>query len=286
MREGTKFAVVGGDLRQRALAELLQADGHETARFALGEPGEESLAQTLSGAQVLLLPLPAQDGEGYVNAPCSEKQLRLEEILDKTPPDALVCAGRVSPRLRQLAGERGLACIDYFDREELQVQNALITAEGALAILLEELPITLHQARVLVLGCGRIGKLLSARLQALGAAVSVSARRYGDMAWIRAMGCRVLDTWRLAGQLSGFDCLVNTVPARVLDAALLAQLAPGCLCLDLASKPGGMDFSAASRLGLRAIWALSLPGKTAPVSAGAALRDCVYHILEERGAAG
>ena len=53
--------------------------------------------------------------------------------------------------------------------------------------------------------------------------------------------------------------------------------------MDLASKPGGVDMEAASRLGVRVIWALSLPGKVAPVTAGKIIRDTIYHILNELG---
>ncbi|MGM9612720.1 MAG: hypothetical protein ACI3XZ_04380 [Butyricicoccus sp.] len=42
-----------------------------------------------------------------------------------------------------------------------------------------------------------------------------------------------------------------------------------------------MDFTAAGQLGRRAVWALSLPGKVAPISAARAIRDTVYAILQE-----
>ena len=41
---------------------------------------------------------------------------------------------------------------------------------------------------------------------------------------------------------------------------------------------------AAAALGVRVIWALSLPGKVAPVTAGKILRDTISHILCELGA--
>lgn len=75
--------------------------------------------------------------------------------------------------------------------------------------------------------------------------------------------------------------MINTVPSLVLGAADLAELPADCLLLDLASKPGGIDFDAAAALGRRAIWALSLPGKVAPVSAAGALRESIYTILQE-----
>ena len=134
---------------------------------------------------------------------------------------------------------------------------------------MEELPVTIHNARCLVIGYGRLGKVLARQLRGLGGKVSVAARSYSD---------------QLSGWLCAYDLIVNTVPAPVLGREELDDLKPGCLVIDLASKPGGVDFKAASELGVRAIWALSLPGKVAPVTAGLAIRDTVYNILRERGA--
>ena len=46
-------------------------------------------------------------------------------------------------------------------------------------------------------------------------------------------------------------------------------------------KPAGVDFQGAAELGVRCVWALSLPGKVAPISAATALRDTVYNMLLE-----
>ena len=72
------------------------------------------------------------------------------------------------------------------------------------------------------------------------------------------------------------------MPARVLDRARLADLDEGCLVIDLASKPGGVDFEGAAQLGVKVIWALSLPGKVAPVTSGKIICDTIYHMLQER----
>lgn len=161
--------------------------------------------------------------------------------------------------------------------------NAVPTAEGAVQIAMEELPITLHRARVLVLGFGRLGKLAAHRFAALGAKVSVAARKWADLAWAEAYGYGAERIDQLGGWLCAYDLVINTVPSRVLGAGYLADLKPGCLVVDLASKPGGVDLEAASQMGVRVIWALSLPGKVAPVTAGRAIRDTIYHILHELG---
>ena len=115
------------------------------------------------------------------------------------------------------------------------------------------------------------------------ARVSVAARKYADLAWAESFGWGVEHTGQLAGWLCGYDLVINTVPARVLGREELADLRPDCLILDLASAPGGVDREAAQALGLTVVPALSLPGKTAPVSAGAAIRNTLYNILREAG---
>ena len=161
--------------------------------------------------------------------------------------------------------------------------KAVPTAEGAIQLAMEELPITLHGARVLVIGYGRLGRVLADRLAGLKARVSVAARRYADLAWAENCGYGVEHTGQLEGWLCGYDLVVNTVPVRVLREAELADLKPGCLVIDLASKPGGVDFDAAARLGVKAFWALSLPGKVAPVTAGKSIKTTIYNILTELG---
>ena len=129
----------------------------------------------------------------------------------------------------------------------------------------------------------RSGKLTAQRFLALGARVSVAARRCDQLAWAQASGLGAERLDRLGGWLCGYDLIVNTVPARVLDRTAREVLRPDCLIVDLASKPGGVDRGAAGELGLTVIWALSLPGKVAPVTAGGAIRDTIYNILRENG---
>ncbi len=279
--------VIGGDLRQVKLAELLVADGHTVHTYALEQVSEpdlvaaESTLKEARRAHCAVLPLPVEGREGMLNAPLSSQEHTLSGIMDAFRPGQVICAGMATPETAGMAAERGLTFHDYFLREELAVANAIPTAEGALQIAMEELAITLHGARVLVIGYGRLGRLLADRFSALGARVTVSARKYSDMAWAEAYGYAAERTDRLDGWMCSYDLVVNTVPFRVLDEARLADLMPGALVIDLASRPGGVDFEAASRLGVKAIWALSLPGKVAPVTSGKNIRDTIYNILQE-----
>ena len=142
---------------------------------------------------------------------------------------------------------------------------------------MEGLDRTLLGMDCLVLGFGRIGKLLSCRLHGLGARVTATARKPEDLAWIRAYGYQALETGKLDGCLSGFGAVFNTVPSPVLTAPLLEQLPEDCLLMDLASVRG----IEAAEGGPDVLWARSLPGRLSPRSAAAAIRDAVYYILLE-----
>lgn len=159
--------------------------------------------------------------------------------------------------------------------------NAVPTAEGAIEIAISETPVTVHGSRCLVLGYGRVGKTLSHSLLSLGAKAYVVARKYADLAQIENYGCHPLTMNDAKSRIAGFDIIFNTIPALVLDSDTLARTRKDTLIIDLASKPGGVDFEAAKQLGLNVIWALSLPGRVAPVTAGHIIKDTIINMLAE-----
>jgi dipicolinate synthase subunit A len=161
--------------------------------------------------------------------------------------------------------------------------NAIPTAEGAIQIAMEELPFTIHASNILVMGYGRIGKTLSKMLNGIGANVYIEARKFSDLASIRSFGYNEVHISELPVYLCKMDIIFNTIPFVILNEELLKSIKSTCLIIDLASKPGGIDFSKARELGIKAIWALSLPGKVAPLTAAEFIKKTVYNILEEMG---
>ena len=287
MKHELDIWIIGGDRRQQQLASLLAEDGHSVHTLGLGPAGagvkEEGELTGAALADCVILPLPAAAPGGRLNAPLAVEPLTLEGVLAALRPGQIICAGRVDDATQAMARDRGLVLHDYFAREELAVANAVPTAEGAIQIALEEMPVTLHGSRALVIGYGRLGKALAPRLAGLGAKVSVAARKYADLAWAEGFGFGTEHTGELKGWLCGYDLIVNTVPVLVLGKEELEELKRECVVIDLASLPGGVDFEAAKALGVKAVQALSLPGKVAPATAAAYLRSTICHILHELG---
>lgn len=289
MEKNITFLVVGGDLRQVYTAGAL-AKTHKV--YAAGFDGNISLPEKVEKinytlelpekADIIILPLPVSQNGVFVNTPFCKNNIPLTSLPPLLNDNGLILGGKIDERVMKIFDKYNAEAIDYFDREELSVLNAVPTAEGAIQIAMEESASTIFGRRVLITGYGRIAKVLVKILAAMGAKVTVTARKYSDLAWAEIYGCNGLHTSQLPENIGGFDLIFNTVPAMILDEEILASADPDALIIDLASKPGGVDFDAASKSGLKVVWALSLPGKTAPITAGEIIASTVLNILKER----
>lgn len=281
--------VAGGDLRYVYTAHAL-AEKYEV--YAAGFPQQMvpfadvrltgTAGEGLPMCDILVLPMPVSDDGVLVSAPFGRQALSLKGLLAAVRQDGIVLGGKFG-KSAAIFEEAGIPAADYLAREELSLLNAVPTAEGALQILLEELPFTIYGSRILVLGFGRIGSRLAALLRALGAEVSVASRDTAELARAEMAGCRTISLAELPSCAEEFQVICNTIPAKVVTAKILHRMTPETLVLDLASKPGGVELEEAQKCGRRVVWALSLPGKTAPVTAGEVIARTILHMLEERG---
>ena len=282
-----RYAVVGGDRRAALLAEELLREGHRVHSYALEKaalpaeiPRESSLQACSYGADCVFLPTPAERG-GLLYAPLGLNCPPMDEVIGALWPGGLVIGGSFSGKTAELALRAGLRLEDLMRRPAFVIGNAAITAEGAVGLLLRESERTILGSRCLVAGWGRIAKPLALRLSALGALVTVAARSPAARAEAEALGLHTLDFGSLEGIAGELDFVVNTVPARVLSDALLCCLPGEALLLELASPPGGFAPQLAKNIGLRAIAAPGLPGKSAPRSAAGLLRRTAAEIMRE-----
>ena len=160
--------------------------------------------------------------------------------------------------------------------------NAVPTCEGAIQIAMEELPITIYGANVVVTGFGKIGELLALMLKNMGANVTVCARRSAQRAKALIHSLHAAPFSYLGECMASADIVFNTVPQQVIKREHLMG-AKDTLIIDLASKPGGVDMDGARDLGVKVIWALGLPGKVAPVTAGNIIKETICNIISESG---
>ena len=288
-------AILGGDSRQLSLARYLVKEGICTRVYGLPKKDLspnieyfEDWREAIKGACAILLPLPASSDSKHLFAPLFDmaEPLLLTDLFGAAEKGVLIVGGKFSPTVKAAAAELGLPLYDYFEREDLQTKNALPTAEGAIFILMREIPRTVSGLSVAVTGFGRVAKALVHLLLAMGASVTVAARKEADIKAARALGCKTvhLINKEALKALSEGQCVIfNTVPHWLFSEEVLCEMSPETLIVDLASAPGGVDANAAATHGIRVIWALSLPGKYAPVTAGEIIAQSVLSHLREEG---
>lgn len=282
------FYIAGGDLRSVYLAKKLAEKGHEVKIFGFDESGmpdgiiKIKDMKDFEKAENVILPLPCCDKEGFIKSDFSKKKIRLRELVEHLGKGTVLMGGIVPEKEAEFAGKKGIFVYDYYHREEFAVRNAALTAEGAAALAMEMLTESISLVPVLILGHGRIGRLLSTILKALDAKVTVAARRFSELAWIRSEGMTPLEFRLVDAEISKYKVIFNTVPAPVLKRERLMLMDKGAIIIDLASEPCGTDFSAAEELGITAKKALGIPGKFAPKTSGEILAETVLNILSER----
>lgn len=282
----TTFGIVGGDKRQLFLAKSISDSCYDVILGGfdkLQSTGAITLADVKTAileSDAVIFPLPSVRADGSINTPFSDRTV----ILDEEETDSLlhkpVFVSMRDKFIKAYPKLRDARVFDYASKEEFAILNALPTAEGAVECAMNRFEGTISGSKCMVVGFGRIGKILSGILKSLDADVTVCARKESDFAYISALGYKSRNTKSLKS-VQGYDIVFNTVPAMIFDKTLLMNTDRNTLIIDLASLPGGVDFEAAHKFNTDAVRALSLPGKCAPKTAGEIIKTTVFNIIEE-----
>ena len=281
-------SVVGGDTRQIYTARQLEEYGFEVRLFGfehfgggpLFPPAAETLAQALR-SDAAVLPLPCSKNGRTLNAPFAAAEIPLREIAALAAPDTVFFTGMAAENFTKALSAGGAAVCDYFRDEALTVKNALLTAEGVLGIILDKTPVTVWGMRVAVTGYGRVAYFICRALRSLGAEVTVYARNPAQQAKAQTAGLTTAGIGHLPEQAHQYDVIVNTVPAPVVTASAVENARKDCLLIETAGAPYGIDFDACKLYGKELVKAFSLPGRTAPRTAGILIAETVFGMIKE-----
>ena len=276
---------LGADGRTPAMLARLEALGCQVvvAEDACGETDDtDALCALIRSAQTILLPTPSFRDDAEVFG--MSRVLTMPQLFSNMTAGARLLGGRLTARAREMAAHADIEVIDYMALEAVQLRNAIPSAEGAVALAMQQLDCTVDGMRALIIGYGRIGRALAQRLHAWGAEVYLAARKEIDRVRIRCDGYRPLElieggTWEIPGS---YDVIFNTVPARILGKESLRRIPSGTLLIELASSPGGWSPSEAAALQKKVCYAPGLPAKYAPRTAGELIAETIAPYLLAR----
>lgn len=277
------FLLGGGDERQIHTAEALEKSGYTVKTFYLPQcrfSSSESIEKEIESAQGIILPLPVSRNGTDLFTVTGEK-VRIKNIVDRMDKSKTVFGGMFNTGTSKILIEKGIRFYDYFEREEVSVLNSAPTAQGVLKVILNNTDRIIQELNIAVFGYGRTGKTISDTLIALKSSVTVCVRKYSDIACAQLKGmkgCLIKDFLPHADK---FDFIINTVPSLIINSEITNRLKSDCIIIDIASAPYGTDFSAAEKAGIKALLCPSLPGKTAPATAGSIIAQGILNIIME-----
>lgn len=289
MLNGLPILIIGGDARYLEVLKKLAEDGANVVlvgfdQLSFDYPNVRHSKMNnidFSEIDVIILPVAGTNAEGKVETTFSDSDIFLsKEMIAQTPKHCIIYTGISNSFLDHAAESTNREIVRLFARDDIAISNSIPTAEGAVRLVIEQTDITIHGARVMVLGFGRVGFTVSRLFSSIGANVSVAVRKSSDVARIKEMGMKPILLEKLAEEITDSDICINTIPHPILDAAIISKMAKSTLIIDLASKPGGTDFAFAEKQGMKALHALGLPGKIAPKSAGGIIAGVLGALLK------
>ncbi len=281
-----EILVIGGDRRQIfAAQELLELgfdvkisgfDDYDTG--CVEKVTADKFSESVAAAGVLVLPYPAtRDGKTVTSI--SNDGVMLGKLTAMLKNHHTVFAGMLSERWKNAMAEKCSKVYDYSARSDLTMMNAVPTAQGVLKTLFNNIEYTVYSSSVAVTGYGKTAKIIAKYFDALGADVTVFARSAGAVSEAECFGYNALNTCFLKEKAGDFDIFINTVPSMLIDSSVINGMKRSAVIIDIASAPFGTDFAAARAAGIMALQAGSLPGKTAPVSAGRIIARIIASLL-------
>jgi dipicolinate synthase subunit A len=285
--------MLGGDKREQEIARRAALTGAEVRAHGFpwpeqGIPDVKNLddpAAVLKGAKFALFPIPGISANGALFAPTAPTPIVPDyAMLSGMAPSAHIILGWADKHLKAHAQALSIGLHEYEWDRSLMLQRTPAILEGLLKIVIENTAITIHSSTACVVGQGTIGTVLTRYLVALGAHTHIAARNPEQRAAAFVAGATPHLLEELPELAPRLDFIFSTVPTRVIGEDVLSRLPKSALIVDLAAPPGGVDFEAAKRLGLVAIWGRGL-GSRAPVTVGASqwggIRARIERILAE-----
>ena len=235
---------------------------------------EVNIVNSIEQAEYVILPIPFSKDKIHITG----EDILIEDLIKKCI-NKTVFSGAIPKEFKRQMAIKNVTYADLMELDEVALLNAIPTAEGAIVKAIEETDITIHGANVLVLGFGRVAKILADKLKGLNANVFCAARKQKDLAHINALGYNVVDINNMLDAIDKMDIIFNTIPTMILGEKKLGLLNKDTVIIDLASAPGGVDFKAAEELGIKAYLELAIPTKVAPKSAASYLKQSIDSII-------
>ena len=263
-----RIAFIGGDRRNYLLSNMLKDKGEVVAAY-LGD--DDNLSRCLE-AEYIVFPIPFSKDGNMIYTPLSNREISIEECV-KAVESKTIFVGNIDSKIKEQFKTNQNKVIDIAKEKEFIKSNSIPTAEGIIKCIIENTDITIDKSNILIIGFGNVGEKTAELLSNLNAKIYCSDIDKHKVANIGLRGYNVLEI--LDNYIEKMDVIINTVPDLVINENVFRFIKKSTLIIDVASKPGGVDFIYAKEHGYRAIQYLGIPGKVAPRTSAEYMKDII-----------
>lgn len=205
------------------------------------------------------------------------KQFDLNEALS-LPRGITVYAGNVCEQILKIFKEKYIIVKNFLQDEKFAIENAKLTAEGVLAIIIENTPKSLKESKILILGGGRISKALAVLLNKMDVFCAVtsftkseyhnafyySSEQYFGKEYVKKVGL--------------YDVIVNTRPQFYVGKEVIDKIKKNALFIETASVECLNEHEVKN---FNYFLAPKLPQKFCPQSAGRIIAEKVLEDTDD-----
>ena len=267
--------VLTADKRQEKLVALLEGE-------KISYAWEENSTKKEACEKIYVLPIPVikLDRNQLVKEKLKQELIKVSQKGEVVK----VFGGVINEEWKSFLDAYQIPYWDFMKLPEVVEGNGWITAEATIAEVLQQSEKSIFGQKVLITGYGCCGEKIAKLFAKLGARVIVAARRGAVRETVVKDGFEAIAFEQLEKTLVDVATVINTVPAQVLTEDCIRRMPHESLIIDIASKPGGTDFEAAKRYGIKAKLALGLPGIYTTASSAQLLKDAIsqYAPLQEK----
>ncbi|KAB8138787.1 dipicolinic acid synthetase subunit A [Gracilibacillus oryzae] len=291
MQKHKKIAIIGGDARYLRLIHSLQRInwldvvliGFDKVEQSYTGVKQSSLEELIpEELDAIILPITGIHDDGKVETVFSNKEWKItEDWFKRLPGHCVIFTGITSSTLEKWVTQYDYILEELMERDDIAIYNSIPTAEGAIMLAIQHTDITIHQANIFIYGFGRVGQTTANKFAGLGANITIVSKSEVDLSRAFEQGYRGILLKDSSKYIDQCEILINTIPAIVITESVLNNMESNKLIIDLASKPGGIDFDFAKERGIQTIHALGLPGLVAPKTAGEILGNIIVNRLQE-----
>ena len=175
----------------------------------------------------------ANDGDFFIFPP--NKKWGEEEI-KQLPNNIVLFCGKVDNFCLKILEEKNIKYINFLNDEKFAIENAKLTAEGILALIIENSPRSLFENNILLLGGGRITKAFSMLLTKLNIQFCIASFQESGCLESQFFCKKTYFAYKFLTDIKNFDVIINTRPFEFLQENDIKKIRKNTLFIETASK--------------------------------------------------